>query len=125
PTPCPYTTLFRSDVRLHCARAELGRERLGLVLTRAKSEDDLRASLREVGRDGAPDSARGPGDERPLALQRCEAHVSASVSCSLSSAARLFTETALTLRSIRFTRPERTLPGPTSTNVFTPSRISS
>ena len=37
----------------------------------------------------------------------------------------LLTETALTLRSIRLTSPERTLLGPTSTKVRTPSRISS
>ncbi len=37
----------------------------------------------------------------------------------------LLTETALTLRSIRFTRPVSTLPGPTSTKVRTPPRMSS
>ena len=35
------------------------------------------------------------------------------------------TEIAFTPLSIRFTRPESTSPGPTSTNVWTPPRISS
>jgi hypothetical protein len=39
--------------------------------------------------------------------------------------ARLLTEIAFTLLSMRLTRPESTLPGPTSTKVCTPSRISS
>jgi hypothetical protein len=37
----------------------------------------------------------------------------------------LLTEIAFAPRSMRFTRPLSTLPGPTSTNVFTPPRISS
>ena len=44
---------------------------------------------------------------------------------SFSSEARSLTGIAFTLRSILFSRPERTLPGPTSTKTFTPWRISS
>src|SRR6266508_3259287 len=43
---------------------------------------------------------------------RSAIYVEASLSSSCSSAARLDTGMAFTLRSIRLTRPERTLPGP-------------
>src|SRR5207248_6244453 len=106
--------------------ADLGGESLSLVLARAIPDHDRCARLRELDGDRAADPPRRAGDERVLPFQRSEAHDSAaSTSCSSSSAARLFTETAFTLRSMRLTRPERTLPGPTSTNVRTPSRMSS
>src|SRR6185437_1519857 len=113
------------DVGLDGAAADLRCERLRLLCARAIADDDGRACARELRRDCAPDPARRSGNERRPAFQRGEAHVSASDSCSLSSAARLLTEIAFALRSIRFTRPESTFPGPTSTNVFTPPRISS
>ena len=71
--------------------------------------------------------ARAAGDERELALERAEARRRARRALLRASpgAARLLTGIAFTLRSIRLTRPERTLPGPTSTNVRTPSRTSS
>src|SRR5438874_1968469 len=75
--------------------------------------------------DRAADALRGAGDEGALALEAREAHASDRSSGSRSSASTLFTETVLTLLSIRLTSPERTLPGPTSTKVRTPSRTSS
>ena len=61
---------------------------------------------------------------RPSSVQK-RAHAFESDSSSWSSVARLLTGIAFTLRSMRLTRPESTLPGPTSTNVRTPSRTSS
>src|SRR5581483_11895060 len=51
-------------------------------------------------------------------------HARAIASSIFSSALRLLTGIALTLRSIRFTSPESTLPGPISTNVRAPSLTS-
>ena len=51
-----------------------------------------------------------------------DGHAVCRRSLSFSTEARSLTGIVFTLRSIRFISPESTLPGPTSTNVFTPSR---
>src|ERR671935_4289 len=77
--------------------------------------------------------ARGRSPRRfraspPSRAQSCPpasktAQAEASVSSSLSIASGESTEIVFTLRSIRFTSPDSTLPGPISTNVFAPSFI--
>src|SRR4029077_6896923 len=118
-----------ADVGLHGTTADLLGQRSRLLGAAPVADDDLRPGARELHRDRAPDPARGAGDERELSLQRSETgkrtHADASCSLIFSSVGRSLTETALTLRSIRFSRPERTFPGPTSTNVRAPSLISS
>src|SRR5712692_9733685 len=116
------------DVGLDCAAADLRGEGLRLVRARAVADDDLCACSCQLGRDRAADPARGAGDERELALQRAELthrYVVESNSLIFSSEVRSLTEIAFTLRSIRLTRPESTLLGPTSTKVRTPSLTSS
>src|SRR5262249_3393343 len=114
------------DVGPDCAPLDLARELLGLLGAGAIAHDDLGAGATKLLRDGATDPLRRTRDEGALSLQTREAHeFSASSSGSRSSASMLLTETALTLRSIRLTSPLSTLPGPTSTKVRTPSRMSS
>src|SRR5262249_5922490 len=113
------------DVRLHRASADLLRERLGLVLARAVADHDGSAGGGELLRDRTADPSRRSRDKRRLSFQGGEAHDSASDSCNFSSWARLLTEIAFAPLSMRFTRPESTLPGPTSTKVFTPFCMSS
>src|SRR5207248_8754866 len=106
--------------------ADLRRHRLRLLGAGPVADDHLRARAREFDRDRTPDPARRAGDEGDAPFQRAEiTHALDSASSIFSSAARLFTEIAFTLRSIRLTSPESTLPGPTSTNVRVPSRTSS
>jgi hypothetical protein len=62
------------DVGLHRARAELGRERFGLLLAGAIPHDDGGAGRSELDCDCAADPARSPGDERRLSFQCCELH---------------------------------------------------
>ncbi len=88
-------------------------------------DDDGRPLGREVVGDGRPDALRRAGDECRLPLERREGHAAEICSSSLFSESRLLTEIVLTLRSIRFTSPESTFPGPTSTNERTPSPTSS
>src|SRR5207248_4636111 len=120
------------DVRLDRPPADLLRQSLGLVGPAPVADDDLRTGPRELRGDRAADPARGAGDERELAFERAErprtgaaCHAVAIDSSIFSSEARSLTEIAFTLRSIRLTRPDRTFPGPTSTNVRTPSRTNS
>src|SRR5439155_18618644 len=119
--------LFRvGHVGLDGPAADLGGDLLGFLGTGAVADDDLRSCPRELHCDRAPDPARAAGDEREPPVERAElAHAPVAASSIFSSVARLLTEIALTLRSMRLTRPERTLPGPTSTNVRVPSLISS
>src|SRR5262249_41577632 len=114
-------------VCLNGKATRLLRDCIDLVLTRAVTEDDLRASAGQLDGDRPPDSARRARDEAALSRQRADrrlCHAEASVSSSPSSAATLLTGIALTVLSMRRTRPESTFPGPTSTNVRTPSRTS-
>ena len=114
------------DVGLHRPASDLGRERLGLVRSSAIREDDRRASRRELGRDRAPDAPGCARDEGGSALERAERlRHRASASCARSRLSSEFTDIVLTPRSIRLTRPESTFPGPTSTNVVAPLRMSS
>src|SRR5205823_1151064 len=81
----------------------------GLVLTRPVADDHLGARPCELDGYRPPDSPRRAGDEGALSLQRAEPgvrHADASVSSSLSRAARLSTGIAFTLRSMRLTKPE-------------------
>jgi hypothetical protein len=133
-----------ADIGLEGSPPDLRGDRLGLVGAGAEADDDLRAASREFDRDRAPDPTRSAGDERELALERTERprsgagkagtsapgrlrrayaawHRQAIASSIRSSELRSLTEIAFTLRSMRLTSPERTLPGPTSTNVRTPS----
>src|SRR5206468_6169491 len=114
------------DVGVNGPRARFPRHLRGLVLPRAVAERDVRARPRELEHDRASNSTRAAGDERLLPLEGAELchYLAESVSSSLSRAAGVLTEIVLTLRSIRLTSPERTLPGPTSTNVCTPSLAS-
>src|SRR5262249_34856169 len=113
------------DVGLDRSALDLACQRLRLLRPRAVADDDVRPGASELLGDRAADPLRGSGDESALALETCEAHASESSSGSRSSASMLFTETAFTLRSIRLTRPLSTLPGPTSTKVRAPSRMTS
>src|SRR5581483_9445123 len=87
------------DVRLHGAAADLGRELRRLPFPGPVADHDRGTRLRELDRDRAADPARRARDERVLPLEGGEGHDSAvRTSCSSSSAVRLFTETAFTLR---------------------------
>src|SRR5262249_44742746 len=100
--------------------------RLGFVGPASVPDHDLRAGAAELERDRPPDPPRPAGHERDAALERAEvAHARWSASSIFSSADRLLIEIAFTLRSIRLTSPERPLPGPISTNVRVPPRMSS
>src|SRR5262249_55091973 len=122
----PGRFLGARDVGLDGAAFDLRRERLRFLGARAVADDDVGAGASQLLRDRAADSLGCAGDEGALALERGEGHgFSASSSGSRSSASMLLTEMALALRSMRLTRPESTLPGPTSTNVRTPPRMSS
>ena len=128
-SPASSTSRFASlgiaDVGLNRSAADLARNLLRLVGPGAVVEDDLGVTLaaassaaiaRPMPRDAPRTSA--------LALERGEALGGAvqlkrrTASRRPSSAARLFTETVFTPLSILLTKPERTLPGPTSTNVY-------
>src|SRR5581483_3397546 len=111
-------------VGLDGAAADGGGGRLGLLAPAAVAEDDAGAGAAQLQRDRLPDPPRRSGDEGRPPLERAERH-EASDSSTRSRLARSLTEIARTDRSIRLTSPERTLPGPTSTNVVTPSRTSS
>src|SRR5262249_35658597 len=121
----PRGLLGARHVRLDSTALDLARQRFSLLAAGAIADDDVSARVGELLRNRASDSLRCARDEGALALEVCEAHGSESSSGSRSSASMLLTETALTLRSIRLTSPESTLPGPTSTKVRTPSRMSS
>src|SRR5262249_43238002 len=106
--------------------ADCRRNRLGLVRAGPVPDDDLRPGTGKLLGDRPTDPARPSGDECHAALERAEvAHVVESSSSIFSSALRLLIGIALTLRSIRFPSPLRTLPGPISTKVLAPSLISS
>src|SRR5581483_4282029 len=124
----PRRLLADRDVSQDGTATDLGRERLGLVRAAAVADDDVGARRRQLRRNGAADPARGAGDESELAVEPAETairHAEASSSLIFSSDRRSLTGIAFTLRSIRFSRPESTFPGPTSTNVRTPSLASS
>src|SRR5262249_49738518 len=119
--PCGF--LRTRDVGLDRAALARARQCPRPFGSAAVADDARGPGARELRCDRASDPLGGAGDEGAFPLQRGEAHgLSASSSGSCSSASMLFTETALTLRSIRLTRPVSTLPGPTSTKVRTPSR---
>src|SRR5262249_36896664 len=102
------------NVGLHGASVDLARQCVRLLGAGAVAHHDLGPAAGELLRDRAADSFRRARDEGSLALERAEGHGdSESSSGSRSSASMLLTETALTLRSIRLTRPVSTLPGPT------------
>src|SRR5262249_15564908 len=115
------------DIGLHCPAADLGGDLLRFLPSASVSEDDRGAATAELERDRPTDSSGASGDERDLAGERAalRRHQPASDLSTSSRLARSFTEIARTERSIRLIKPESTLPGPTSTNVVTPSRINS
>src|SRR5262249_35521470 len=148
----PGCVLRIRNVGLECLPARLRSHGVRFLASRVVADDDLGAGPRELECDRTSDPARAAGDERTPSGERaavrhrfsglqqakrcssstrgkcaafCAAQAEAMASSTLSSAARLLTGIALTLLSIRFTRPDRTLPGPISTNVRTPSRTSS
>src|SRR5262249_40347708 len=122
----PRCVLRVRDVGLDRAAADHFRELLRVLCAGAVPDNHFCAATRKLLGNRAADALRRAGDEGALAVERGEAHAwEESSSGSRSSESRLLIETVWTLRSIRFTRPERTLPGPTSTNVLTPARISS
>ena len=106
--------------------AQLRRERARLVGdTRAVAHDDLGARAGELPDDRLADALRASGDKRPLPLRGSRRVSSQARWRPASSDFRSFTEIARTELSILFSKPPRTLPGPTSTNVVTPCPISS
>ena len=112
------------DVGLDGAAADLRRDRLGLLRARAVADDDRRrrprpsstAIARPMPREPPVTSAVSPferAEARSGSGERLLDLVRARRGCSPRSSS--------TLLSIRLTRPESTLPGPTSTKVLTPS----
>ena len=113
------------DVGLHGAAADLLRDLLGLVLAAAVADDDRGARRGELDGDGPADPTRGTRDECRLPVQRAEPAHDERASRAFSRLARSLTENVRTPLSMRLTRPESTLPGPTSTKVVTPPCTSS
>src|SRR4029453_3750801 len=93
----------------------------------ARAEDDRGPFRGERLRDRAADAARRPGDERDLPgeCERPVGHAFPSAASVASSDAGSLTCSIVASLAIFFTRPPSTWPGPTSTNVSTPSRVSS
>ena len=114
------------DVGLHGATADLPRDLLGLVLAAAVADDDRRAGRGELDRDRAADPTRGARDECRLPVERAEpAHDREGLPSLLQAGEVVDGERAHALVDALDEARRARCPGPTSTNVVTPSWTSS